>query len=94
MVIADEIRSLTPPADISDVMNAVGDLLDESIIPKKENLGRDVAVFTYAHLIGAMVGMSIAGMLAEIAYLYLFGTKVVLMIATALLVWYGIKLKE
>lgn len=65
-----------------------------SIIPKKENLGRDVAVFTYAHLIGAMVGMSIAGMLAEMAYPYLFATKVVLMITASLLIWYGIKLKE
>jgi len=65
-----------------------------SIIPKKENLGRDVAVFTYAHLAGAMVGVSIAGMLAEIAYPYLFAAKVIMMVSASLLVWYGIKLKE
>jgi type I restriction enzyme R subunit len=36
VVIAEEIRSLTPPADISDVMGAVGELLDDSIVPTKE----------------------------------------------------------
>jgi hypothetical protein len=35
LVIADRIRSLTPKADISEVMEAVGDLLDDSIIPTK-----------------------------------------------------------
>jgi type I restriction enzyme R subunit len=33
VVIADKIRSLTPPADISEVMGDVEDLLDESIAP-------------------------------------------------------------
>jgi len=65
-----------------------------SIIPKKENLGRDVAVFTYAHLTGAMVGVSIAGMLAESSYSFLFAAKVMLMISSALILWYGIKIKE
>ena len=36
VVIAEEIRSLTPRADISDVMGAVEELLDESIVPTKE----------------------------------------------------------
>ena len=36
VVIAEEIRSLIPPADISEVMGAVEDLLDESIVPTKE----------------------------------------------------------
>jgi type I restriction enzyme R subunit len=35
VVIAEEIRSLTPSADISEVMDAVGDLLDKSIVPTK-----------------------------------------------------------
>ena len=34
IVIAEKIRSLTPPADISDVMGDVEDLLDDSIAPK------------------------------------------------------------
>ncbi|MBU1659875.1 MAG: type I restriction endonuclease subunit R, partial [Chloroflexi bacterium] len=33
-VIADKIRNLTPPADISDIMGDVEDLLDDSIAPK------------------------------------------------------------
>ena len=33
VVIADKIRSLTPPADISDIMGEVEGLLDESIAP-------------------------------------------------------------
>ncbi len=36
VVIADKIRSLTPAADISGVMIAVDELLDESIVPTKE----------------------------------------------------------
>jgi hypothetical protein len=35
LVIAERIRSLTPKADISEVMEAVGDLLDDSIVPTK-----------------------------------------------------------
>jgi type I restriction enzyme R subunit len=35
IVIAEEIQSLTPPADISEVMGAVEALLDESIVPTK-----------------------------------------------------------
>jgi len=65
-----------------------------SIIPKKENLGRDVAVFTYAHITGVMFGVTIAGMLAEISYMYLFIANAIVMASTALLVSYGIKLKE
>jgi type I restriction enzyme, R subunit len=34
VVIAEKIRNLTPPADISDVMGGVETLLDESIAPK------------------------------------------------------------
>jgi len=36
VVIAEEIRSLIPPADISEVMGAVEELLDDSIVPTKE----------------------------------------------------------
>ena len=36
VVIAEKIRSLIPPADITQVMGAVGELLDESILPAKE----------------------------------------------------------
>lgn len=36
VVIAEEIRNLLPAADISEVMGAVEDLLDESIVPAKE----------------------------------------------------------
>jgi type I restriction enzyme R subunit len=36
VVIAEEIRSLIHPADISEVMGAVEELLDESIVPTKE----------------------------------------------------------
>jgi len=36
VVIAEEIRSLIPPADISDVMGGVEELLDKSIAPTKE----------------------------------------------------------
>jgi type I restriction enzyme, R subunit len=36
VVIAEEIQSLTPAADISEVMGAVEALLDESIVPTKE----------------------------------------------------------
>ena len=35
VVIAEEIRSLIPPADISEVMGAVEGLLDDSIVPTK-----------------------------------------------------------
>ncbi len=65
-----------------------------SVIPKKENLGRDVAVFTNAHILGAIIGVTIAGMLAEISYSLLFTVKIAVMLLAALLVWYGIKLKE
>jgi type I restriction enzyme R subunit len=36
VVVAEKIRSLVAPADISLVMGEVGDLLDESIVPSKE----------------------------------------------------------
>jgi type I restriction enzyme, R subunit len=36
VVIAEKIRSLTPQADISQVMDAVEELLDDSIVPTKE----------------------------------------------------------
>ncbi len=65
-----------------------------SVIPKRENLGRDVAVFTNAHILGAVIGVTVAGMLAEISYASLFMAKVAAMLAAALLVWYGIRLKE
>ncbi len=36
LVIAEKIRALTPPADIREVIGAVGDLLDDSILPAKD----------------------------------------------------------
>jgi type I restriction enzyme R subunit len=36
VVIAEKIRSLTSPADISQVLGAVGELLDDSILPAHE----------------------------------------------------------
>jgi type I restriction enzyme, R subunit len=36
VVIAERMRSLTPQADISEVMDAVEELLDDSIVPTKE----------------------------------------------------------
>jgi type I restriction enzyme R subunit len=36
VVIAEKIRSLITPADITQVMGAVGELLDESILPSKD----------------------------------------------------------
>ena len=36
VVIKDKIQSLTPPVDISSAMDAVGKLLDKSIVPDKE----------------------------------------------------------
>ncbi len=37
VVIAEKIRSLTPPADISEVMGAVERLLDNSIVPPRKD---------------------------------------------------------
>jgi MFS family permease len=65
-----------------------------SVIPKRENIGRDVSVFSYSHIVGAMVGAFIAGTLADISYSWLFMTKILVMLAAAALVWYGIKLRE
>ncbi len=65
-----------------------------SVIPKQENIGRDVSVFSYSHIIGAIAGAFIAGMLADISYSYLFIVKVVSLLVPAFLVWYGIKLKQ
>ncbi len=65
-----------------------------SVIPKEENLGRDISVFTYSHLIGLMCGAFIAGTIAEDSYSCVFLVKMAIMLAAALLVWYGIKIKE
>ena len=73
--------------DISIVKSA-------SVIPKKENLGRDVSVFGYFHAIGAIIALSVAGMIAAISYEYVFALRGIIFIIAGFVFWYGIKLKE
>lgn len=65
-----------------------------SVIPKEENLGRDISVFGYAHTIGAIIAVSIAGMIAAIGYEYVFALRGLIIVIAGLVFWYGIKFKE
>lgn len=65
-----------------------------SIIPRKENLGRDVSVFGYFHAIGAILALSIAGMIAAVSYEYVFALRGLIFIIAGLVFWFGIKFKE
>ena len=50
-VIAKKIRSLTPPADISEVMKAVDDLLDRSIAAQGYVISDGIDPFDTSHLV-------------------------------------------
>ena len=65
-----------------------------SVIPREENVGRDLSVFGYAHVLGSMVAISVAGMVAEISYVYVFLGRAAVFILIGLVVWYGIKLRD
>jgi len=65
-----------------------------SVIPKEENLGRDVSVFGYSHGIGAILALSVAGMIAAVGYEYVFALRGITIILAGLVFWFGIRFKE
>ncbi len=75
------------------LMNLAGTKL-ASVIPKEENVGRDISVFGYAHSLGVLVSVSLAGMIAEIDYAYVFLGRAGAFIIAGLVVWYGITLRD
>jgi len=65
-----------------------------SVIPKEENLGRDISVFGYSHAVGAIIAISVAGMIAAVGYEYVFALRGIIFVIAGLVFWFGITLKE
>ncbi len=65
-----------------------------SIIAHKENLGRDIAVFGYFHLIGMVFGLLVAGPLAAISFSAVFLARAAGLSIPALIALKFINLKE
>jgi hypothetical protein len=65
-----------------------------SLIAHKENLGRDIAVFGYFHLIGMVFGLLVAGPLAAISFSLVFLARAAGLSIPALIALKFIKLEE
>ena len=65
-----------------------------SMIVHKENIGRDMNIFGYLHITGAMFGVVIAGILATASFSYLFLFRAALTIGSAALAYAFINLDE
>ncbi|MFH0836040.1 MAG: MFS transporter [Candidatus Micrarchaeota archaeon] len=57
-----------------------------SMIPKKENLGRDVLIFDYFYYFGSSAGLFLAGFLASVNYSWAFAARGVFLISMVVFV--------
>lgn len=65
-----------------------------SMLAHHENVGRDITIFGYFDILGAMAGVFIAGILAEISFSYVFLLRAFTTISSALIAYFFIKLDE
>jgi len=63
-----------------------------SLIVHKENIGRDMNIFGYFDVTGAMFGVVIAGILATASFSYVFLFRAALTIGSALIAYFFLKL--
>jgi MFS family permease len=65
-----------------------------SMLAHHENVGRDIHIFGYFDILGAMLGVFIAGLLAEISFSYVFLLRAFTIIASGLIAYFFIKLDD
>lgn len=65
-----------------------------SVLAHEKNVGRDIAIFGYCDTLGAISGVFIAGILAEISFSYVFLLRALFMILSAAVAYSFIKLRE
>ncbi len=65
-----------------------------TILPEEENVGRDVSIFGFAHVLGAAAAAFAAGVLAEISFDYVFLFRAVSVLIGGSIVFFLMRLKE
>lgn len=65
-----------------------------SMLAHQENIGRDIHIFGYFDILGAMLGVFLAGILAEISFSYVFILRAATTIASGLIAYFFIKLDD
>jgi MFS family permease len=65
-----------------------------SMLAHHENVGRDITIFGYFDILGAMAGVFIAGILAEASFSYVFLMRAATIISSALIAYFFINLDE
>ncbi|MEW5996635.1 MAG: MFS transporter [Candidatus Micrarchaeota archaeon] len=65
-----------------------------SIIPEEENIGRDISIFGFAHMLGVTFAAFAGGFLAEMSFSYVFAARAIFVLAGASIVFFLMKLKD
>lgn len=65
-----------------------------SMLAHQENIGRDVSIFGHFDIMGAMVGVLIAGILAELSFSYVFLLRAAFLLSSGIIAYLFIKLDE
>ncbi len=65
-----------------------------SMLAHQENIGRDITIFGYFDILGAMLGVFLAGILAEMSFSYVFLLRAFTTIASGLIAYFFIKLDD
>ena len=73
---------------------SVGGQKLSSIIPKKENIGRDVSIFGVAYVLGIIAASFAGGFLAEISFSLVFAVRAAVMLLAGLIVFFLMKIRD
>ncbi|MBD3398475.1 MFS transporter [Candidatus Micrarchaeota archaeon] len=65
-----------------------------SMLAHHENIGRDINIFAYFDILGAVIGVFIAGLLAEISFSYVFLMRAFMTISSAAVAYIFITLDD
>ena len=65
-----------------------------SMLAHQENIGRDIHIFGYFDILGAMIGVFFAGILAEMSFSYVFLLRAATTISSGLIAYFFIKLDD
>lgn len=65
-----------------------------STIPEEENVGRDISIFGFAHILGVISASFLGGILAEMSFGYVFAARAAAILLSGCIVFFLMRIKD
>ena len=65
-----------------------------TVLPEEENVGRDVSIFGFANVLGAIAAAFLGGILAEMSFGYVFAVRAAAVLLSGCIVFFLMKIRD